>query len=129
MRARALTIVVAAAAISLAFAGVALAYTQFQMPSHKIVCGEVKGDAFTPGPYLRCDMLFLNDRAVLLTTKGRAKLVHVTDAIANPNTARVLPYGTTRHFGPFVCTSKTTGLYCRHGGHGFAISRQFQQVY
>jgi hypothetical protein len=114
---------------SLAGAAAAFGFIEFQMPSHQILCGEAKGETPSSGPYLRCDTLFLNDRAMVLTTKGPAKLDHVTDAIANPHLARVLAYGTTRKFGPFICTSKTTGLYCHVGNHGFALSRQFQTVY
>ena len=106
-------------------------YRAFVMPSHQIVCGILLGSQPEPhGGQLRCDLRFQNDRAVFLAITGKAKLVHVTDAIANPNTAPRLDYGTTRTYGPFTCTSKVTGLYChnRHR-HGFSVSQQFQRVY
>ncbi len=106
-------------------------YRAFVMPSHKIVCGIFLGnEPDLHGGQLRCDLRFENDRAVFLGITGKAKIFHVTDAIANPNTAPRLEYGTTRTYGPFTCTSKVTGLSChnRHR-HGFSVSQQFQRVY
>jgi hypothetical protein len=99
----------------------------FHTPSKKIHCR-----VFTPAKSsaeIRCDLFFLNDRAVTMTRTGRARLVHVTDTIADP-AAAVLRYGKTRHFGPFTCTSRTTGLSCHSkAGHGFTVSRQRQSVH
>jgi hypothetical protein len=99
----------------------------FQTPSKKIACR-----VFTPAKAkaeIRCDLFFLNDRAVTMTRKGRARLVHITDTIADPS-APVLSYGKTRRFGPFTCTSRTTGLSCHSkAGHGFTVSRQRQSVH
>ena len=125
MTSRGVAALVATAA--LAVPAVAMADRHFQTPSHKIMCGEFPSGG--PGAFLRCDLLFLNDRAAYLRRTGRGRLDHVTDAVGVPGAAE-LPYGTTRRFGPFTCNSRTTGLTCRNpAGHGFSVSRQRQRVF
>ena len=121
------TIAVAAAALALAaFAEAASADSQFRTPSGQIVCLYSKTGG--PGPFLRCDLRFLNDRAVFLRRHGQARMSHVTDAV--PPTGRVLRYGHSRKLGPFRCRSRRSGLSCRsRSGHGFAVSRERQRVY
>jgi hypothetical protein len=117
----------AVAAFALAVPAMAAADRHFQTPSHKITCGEFPSGG--PGAFLRCDLLFLNDRAAFLRRTGRGRLNHVTDAVGVPGAAE-LPYGKTRHFGPFTCTSRVSGLTCRNpAGHGFTVSRQRQRVF
>jgi hypothetical protein len=100
--------------------------TVFQTPSKKIACRVY--DEGT-GLVIRCDLYFLNDRAVRMTRTGRARLIHVTDAIGDPK-AQVLAYGRTRRVGPFTCTSRRTGLSCHNrNGHGFTVSRERQTVH
>ena len=100
--------------------------TVFQMPSKKIACRVY--DEGT-GLVIRCDLYFLNDRAVRMTRTGKARLIHVTDAIGDPK-AQVLAYGRTKHVGPFTCTSRRTGLSCHNrNGHGFTVSRERQSVH
>jgi hypothetical protein len=99
---------------------------RFSTPSGRILCTYASGDE----PLIRCDLLFLNDRAVMLNAGKRARLIKVTDVIGDIH-ARVLRYGTTRAFGRFTCTSRTTGLTCRdrRSGHGFAVSRERQRLF
>jgi hypothetical protein len=100
--------------------------TVFQTPSKKIACRIY--DEGT-GLVIRCDLYFLNDRAVRMTRTGKARLIHVTDAIGDPK-ASVLGYGKTRRVGPFTCTSRRTGLSCHNrNGHGFTVSRERQSVH
>lgn len=100
--------------------------TIFPTPSKKIACRVY--DEGT-GLVIRCDLYFLNDRAVRMTRTGKARLIHVTDAIGDPK-AQVLGYGTTKHVGPFTCTSRRTGLSCHNrSGHGFTVSRERQSVH
>jgi hypothetical protein len=105
---------------------------QFNTPSGKISCGYYSYPELDPpaGPAIRCDLLFLNDRAVSLGLSGKARKIHVTDAIGNPR-GRKLAYGTSTRFGRFTCTSRTTGLTCRNrnNGHGFTVSRASQKVF
>ena len=100
----------------------------FRTPSHNIVC--VYSSKGGPGPFLRCDVLSLNDVGFTLRRRFRAKRRHVTDSANDPR-SKTLPYGTSRRFGPFTCTSRTTGLTCRarRSGHGFFLSRASQRVF
>jgi hypothetical protein len=100
--------------------------TVFQTPSKKIAC-RVYDEG--QGLVIRCDLFFLNDRAVRMTRRGKARLIHVTDTIGDPK-AQVLAYGKTKRVGPFTCTSRRTGLSCHNrNGHGFTVSRERQSVH
>jgi hypothetical protein len=98
---------------------------RFQTPSKKIACAYETTDRF-----IRCDALFLNDVGFRLGTKGKARRIRVTDTVADPR-AKVLSYGRFADYGPFRCTSRTTGLTCKHrsNGHGFTLSRRRQKVF
>jgi hypothetical protein len=124
---RRLTLVCALAAL-LALAVPAVAKdVVFQTPSKKIAC-RIYNPA-NQGLEIRCDLFFLNDRAVRMTRRGRAHLIHVTDTIGDPK-AQVLHYGKTKRVGPFTCTSRRTGLSCHNrNGHGFTVSREHQSVH
>jgi hypothetical protein len=121
-------IFVVAAALAVVAASPALARERdFQTPSKHIRCAAFSSGG--PGAFLRCDLLFLNDRAALLRARGRARIVTVTDAVASP-AAPVLAYGHRLRFGPFRCTSRRTGLTCRsRRGHGFFVSRERRRVF
>jgi hypothetical protein len=120
-------ITLAAAAALLLIAVPAMAKdTVFVTPSKKIAC-RIYDEG--QGLVIRCDLYFLNDRAVRMTRRGRAHLIHVTDAIGDPK-ASVLAYGKTKRVGPFTCTSRRTGLSCHNrNGHGFTVSRERQSVH
>jgi hypothetical protein len=102
--------------------------TTFRTPSGKILCAYF--DPFDEAPQIRCDLLFLNDRAAILKRSGKARIVKVTDVAGHPR-SRVLAYGTSRRFGVYTCTSRRTGLTCRNRGtgHGFTVSTQSQKVF
>lgn len=102
-------------------------FRAFQMPSKQIVCAYITGDF---PAMIRCDLFFLNDRAVVLTHRGRPRKIRISDTVADPK-ARVLKYGTTTRFGDFRCTSRTSGLTCtsRRSRHGFTVSRQRQKLF
>ena len=96
---------------------------RFQTPSKGIAC-------MYPAPQLRCDMLFLNDRAAIVGRHGKGRIVRITDTVADPK-AKVLAYGRSLRLGPYTCTSRRTGLTCRNRAtkHGFAISRERRKVF
>jgi len=43
--------------------------------------------------------------------------------VAGEDRAKVLAYGTTKHFGRLRCTSTQKGLTCRNKTHGFFLSK------
>jgi uncharacterized protein DUF6636 len=119
----------AAAALVLTISVPAAARTQaFRAPSKNIYC--LYSSKGGPGPYIRCDVLSLNDVGFTLDRSHRGKRVKVTDAVVDAK-ARVLRYGTSRRFGSFRCSSRRSGLTCRStkSRHGFELSRQKQHVF
>jgi Family of unknown function (DUF6636) len=97
----------------------------FQTPSHNIRCLYLSSQG--PGPWIRCDVLSLNDTAYRIDRRHRGRRIHVTDTVAVPG-ANVLGYGKSLRVGPFTCTSRPSGLTCksRSSGHGFKVSRERQ---
>jgi hypothetical protein len=94
----------------------------FQTPSGRIGC-------LMTSHFVRCDPLFLNDRALELGRHGRGRLVRISDTVFDPG-APVLRYGRRARLGVFSCTSRRTGLTCRtRRGHGFSVSRERQRVF
>lgn len=122
------------AAVSVAAAGLVAApaagaaFTPFQTPSKQIQCAYISGDGMPA--QIRCDLFFLNDRAVVLTHKGKPRKIRITDTVGDP-LGKVLAYGKSRRFGDFTCTSRTSGLTCtsRRSKHGFTVSRQAQKLF
>jgi Family of unknown function (DUF6636) len=99
----------------------------FRTPSKRIACRIY--DPAQQGLEIRCDLFFLNDRAVRMTRRGRARLIHVTDTVNDPRSP-ILAYGRTKRVGPFTCRSRRTGLSCHNAnGHGFTVSREHQFVH
>jgi hypothetical protein len=125
---RTLALMVAAVCAACASPAVAQAETTFRTPSGKILC--LYFDPPGEAPQIRCDLLFLNDRAAVLKRSGKARLVKVTDAAGHPR-SRAIAYGTSRRFGVYTCTSRRSGLTCRNRstGHGFTVSRESQKVF
>jgi hypothetical protein len=97
----------------------------FQTPSHNIYCLYLSSQG--PGPWIRCDVLSLNDTGFSIDKRHRGRKIHITDSVVNRG-ARVLHYGSSLRVGPFSCTSRQSGLTCksRSSGHGFKLSRQRQ---
>ncbi len=115
----------------------AAADSSFRTPSKRIYC------AYTAHPdFLRCDVNYATrfthrpgwchfdwGHAFGLRPTGGAQVLCVSDSTYSL-TAKVIPYGTTRHYGPFTCTSKSTGLRCQNQrGHGFRLSRSQQTLF
>lgn len=119
---------------------VASSLTAFQTPSKQIGCVYARGGgaatelrcdvaepATTPKRPKSCELDY--GHAFGLTVTGRAKRLCAGDTALNPD-APVLAYGKTKHYGPFTCTARTSGLRCTtRAGHGFALSRQKQKLF
>ena len=137
---RPLVALVAALAVTGAAASATGAST-FRTPSGNIGC------LYTPASGsasvgLRCDLVSVAHpparpsscrlsygRAFLLSGTGRARRGCVGDTVLDPH-ATVIGYGATRHFGPFTCTSRASGLTCRSRyHHGFTLSRAHQKLF
>ena len=115
----------------------AAAITNFRTPSGLVYCASMTGPTF-----LRCDTQYRTrfsgtrscvegdyGEAFGMAKRGRAHPLCISDSVFDRR-AKVLRYGTTRHFGPFTCTSRRTGLTCTNrSGHGWALSRENQRVF
>src|SRR5437763_3833735 len=116
----AFVLVIAALAVGV---GPALAKTKsFRTPSRNIYCLYMSTQG--PGPWIRCDVLSLNDTGFRVDRKHHGKRIHITDSVVNRH-AEVLRYGKSLDVGPFTCVSRRVGLNCgsRASGHGFELSR------
>jgi Family of unknown function (DUF6636) len=103
---------------------------KFRLPSGNVYCAyehysfspkdlrcEIRGK-IKPTPPNGCD-----DGYVMRQT-GPARAFCASDTIYDRN-ALVLPYGATRQFGVFKCSSSASGLKCANAsGHGFFLSKQ-----
>jgi hypothetical protein len=99
----------------------------FRSPSGQIGC-MYYNDPDVPAS-VRCDWSGSDDRSVVVERTGAGKRIRVTDTVMDPG-ARVLPYGTTRRYGPIRCTSRRTGITCRNrADHGFTVSVQRRKVF
>jgi hypothetical protein len=107
----------------------------FRTPSGHIGCAydttmlrcDVDDVAHAPARPRSCELDY--GSAFALTRTGRARRLCVGDTAMDPD-AKVLAYGRTRRYGPFTCTSRTTGLRCTTAaGHGFTLSRATQQLF
>ena len=101
---------------------------QFQSPSGNIAC--LYSSTGGPGPFIRCDVLSLNDVGFFLKRHGKAKRLKVFDSVYSPH-AKTLKYGHSRRFGRYTCKSRRSGLTCknRRNGHGFKLSRERQKLF
>lgn len=130
-------VLLATAVATLAAAGVAsAAFSPFRTPSGLVGC------YYATGPTtLRCDVDYrtrftgkkkcagLYGQSFSMSARGRARILCATDSALDPN-APALAYGSTRHLGPYTCTSKTSGLTCRNrAGHGWTLSRQSVKLF
>lgn len=99
----------------------------FRSPSGQLGC-MYYNDPDVPAS-VRCEWTGGNDRAVVVERTGKGKRIRITDTVMDPG-ARVLPYGTTRRYGPIRCTSRRTGITCKNrAGHGFTVSVQARKVF
>ena len=106
--------------------GPALARTKsFRTPSHNVYCLYMSTQG--PGPWIRCDVLSLNDTGFTVDKRHKARKIHITDSVVSTR-AKALGYGKRLRVGPFTCSSRASGLKCksRSSGHGFKLSKQRQ---
>lgn len=154
MRTRRTSILVAAAALSLAGLTAPMAVAQaptepaapnapamkikfFQTPSGNIRCVMYKAS----GKWgMRCDIYDHYWTAppqpcvegdagssVGMKRKGWSRFICVSDAI-DPGV--VVPYGTSISYGPFMCRSRSVGLKCWNAaGHGWFLSRESYSLF
>ena len=115
----------------------AAADSSFHTPSKRIYCQYT-----AHAPFLRCDVNFETrfthrprwchfgwGNSFGVRASGRASVLCVSDSVYSP-AAKVIPYGAIRHYGPFTCTSRPTGLRCKNQqGHGFQLSRSQQTLF
>lgn len=129
------TALAAALALPTAGAGAAASIQTFRTPSGHIGCAydttmlrcDVDDVAHKPTRPKACELDY--GSAFGLTRTGRARRLCVGDTAMDPK-AKVLNYGKTKHYGPFTCTSRTTGLRCTTAaGHGFTLSRDTQRLF
>jgi hypothetical protein len=112
----------------LAAAPAQAATRSFKTPSRQIGC-LVSIGARAADTFVRCDPLFLNDRAYTVSASGRGRAIRISDTVFDPQ-APVLAYGRRVRLGPFTCVSRQTGLTCRNRRHhGFVISRQRRRTF
>jgi hypothetical protein len=127
-RARLLVPLVATLTAALLAAPAQAATRSFKTPSRQIGC-LVSTGARAADTFVRCDPLFLNDRAYTLSATGRGRTIRISDTVFDPK-APVLAYGRSVRLGPFSCVSRRTGLTCRNRrDHGFVISRQRRRTF
>ena len=129
-------LIAAAAALAVALASGSAAaqrssLVMFSSPSHNIGCAVERS-------YARCDIWrrgwkppakprscrFDWGQGLYVERRGRAGFVCASDTTIDPR-GRVLPYGQSRGVGPFICTSRRSGMTCRNrrSGHGFTLAR------
>ena len=107
----------------------------FNMPSGNVGCIYIpEGGTAVYQPEngqaeLQCDRVEPAYTRVLLGDSGKAhKTTNVGDASCC-GADNIFQYGESWSEGPFTCTSSTTGLTCRNGGHGFKMSRKRVSVW
>ncbi len=113
---------------ALAVPASASAFKRFQTPSQNIACAYFKSGG--PGPFVRCDVLSLNDVGFFLKRHGKGRRHHISDTVADPS-AKVLGYGHKIRLGRYTCKSRRSGLTCknRRNGHGFKLSKERQRLF
>jgi hypothetical protein len=100
----------------------------FRSPSGKLGCAFFRETAVPPE--VRCDWRGGGDHAVRVGLHGKARRIHVTDTVLDPD-AKVLPYGETKRFHGLKCKSRRTGITCKStkSGHGFKVSVEKRELF
>jgi hypothetical protein len=140
---RLVSLLTAAAAIALAAPSAAFAGAGFTVPSRNTTCGLVAaGEQEGVGAGLYCSstyvrgispdylpgVAFPHNRKARPTGLGNDLSLAADGDL--PKAARpVLGYGRTWRRGGYTCVSRSTGLTCRRGSHGFLLSREKQSYY
>jgi hypothetical protein len=133
-------------AVSIAFAAApaaAFAGAGFTVPSRNTTCGLVtEGEQEGVHAGLYCDSTYVRGinrdhlPGVELRPGRKARAIGLGNDLALaadgdlPRAARpVLGYGRTWRRGGYTCVSRSTGVSCRRGSHGFFLSRERQHYY
>lgn len=126
---RRLVVVTAIAAMLVVAAPAAAKQRFFRSPSGNVPC--LYSSSGGPGPFIRCDVLSLNDVGFFLRTRHKARRSHITDTVNDPRRAKTLAYGKRRNFGRYTCKSYRSGMKCvnRRNHHGFKLSRARQKLF
>jgi hypothetical protein len=100
----------------------------FRSPTGKIGCAFFRETAVPTE--VRCDWRGGGDHAVRVGLHGKARRIHVTDTVLDPD-AKVLAYGRTKRFHGLKCTSRRSGMTCRStkSGHGFKVSVEKRRLF
>lgn len=107
----------------------------FTMPSNNIGCvytpagGTATYQPMGGGPELSCDRVEPTYVRVIMGPSGKAKRYSNAGDASCCGGDNVFGYGEVWAFDGFRCTSSASGLKCRRGGHGFAMSRKAISVY
>ena len=135
-----------ALASAAALPAVASAGPGFKVPSRNTTCGILTAkQAGSNGPGLFCQSSYIKGGAgesmgaVKLNRTGKARKISVgnDDALyiggynddGSQDKRPVLRYGKTFKRGGYRCVSRSTGLTCRRGSHGFFVSRESQRYF
>jgi hypothetical protein len=143
---RAALLSLAVLATSAAFPTAAFAGPGFTVPSRNTMCGIITAKQSETGrPGLFCQSSYIpggageSMGAVELTRSGKARKISVGNDGAlyiggyNDNGRQdarpVLRYGKSWKRSGYRCVSRSNGLTCRRGSHGFFVSRESQRYW
>jgi hypothetical protein len=108
-------------------------WSLFMTPSGNIAC-EFRLDADDSIYCVRRDPKISTANVPLLNAwiemgKGAATTGPYSGDVWYPDGATKLPYGKSITVTSITCTSKTSGLICKRGKHGFSINKKEIKVY
>ena len=116
----------------------------FVTPSKTTICMIAVDRSGKQRPWVRCDVMDATNAPPAkpkscefdygfsfgVRSTGRAYRNCVSDAIADPDKTKTLPYGSSASLGGITCTAKRTGLRCvNRSGHGFRLRRDSQVLF
>jgi hypothetical protein len=140
-RTRACLLTSAVTLVLAATPGAAYAGAGFTVPSGRTICGLLTAQqAAGLGAGLYCTSANIPSEeaegGVRLTHRGKAKKFTTGNDLAllidgdQPKAARpTLAYGKTFTRDGYRCVSRSTGLTCRRGSHGFFVARESQRYW
>ena len=110
----------------------------FHTPSKKVYCAFFSGSSVI----LRCDTKYRIaplgsfrcregdwGNSINMSARSKAHGLCAGDTVIGSR-GPALAYGTTKHYGPFTCTSRTSGLTCSNRvGHGWFLSDTKQRKF
>src|SRR4051795_9866270 len=138
MTQRSLLVLLLAAAFA-AVPSVAFAGAGFVVPSKNTTCGILTAkQPAGGGAGLYCQSNYVKASpedamgAAKLLHSGKGKKINIgnDDSLAISNGSRpTLAYGKSWKHDSYTCVSRSTGLTCRRGSHGFFLSRESQRYF